>query len=294
MRRQSSPADLRHSKLNRNTDLRDLTRSRRRASSVPPDLRKLREALISGLRNSMTQKEERVEEESDTSSSSSSDSNEEGEVEPSEDELTNVRYSESDTPIRTPNPEPSEEEQGGEPKPGPSGTNKYGPPAKSKAKEPKKYISPIKFPEKTPVKRKEEVPLYKMKPRVIKPPAIQDLRDKLAAETASSKPKIDSGRGPISTRVNCDFPPRLSNESPSVPAFLPWMQGRTPKNNPWLPATSSHMKWGTAHSSRSFIVGKTTSRNDSTMTGQEDEAPGIEGEEEEEEDGFNEPRREDE
>ena len=104
MRRQSSPADLRHSKLNRNTDLRDLTRSRRRASSVPPDLRKLREALISGLRNSMTQKEERVEEESDTSSSSSSDSNEEGEVEPSEDELTNVRYSESDTLIRTPNP----------------------------------------------------------------------------------------------------------------------------------------------------------------------------------------------
>ena len=63
----------------------------------------------------MTQKEERVEEESDTSSSSSSDSNEEGEVEPSEDELTNVRYSESDTPIRTPNPEPSEEEQGEEP-----------------------------------------------------------------------------------------------------------------------------------------------------------------------------------
>ena len=45
MRRQSGPADLRHSKLNRNTDLRDLTRSRRRASLVPPDLRTPREAL---------------------------------------------------------------------------------------------------------------------------------------------------------------------------------------------------------------------------------------------------------
>ena len=43
-----------------------------------------------------------------------------------------------------------------------------------------------------------------------------------------------------------------------------------------------------------FIVGKTTSRNDSTMTGQEDEAPGVNGDKEEEEDGFNDMRREDE
>jgi hypothetical protein len=80
------------------------------------------------------------------------------------------------------------------------------------------------------------------------------------------------------------------------------------------------MKWGTAHRSRSFIEGKTTSRNDSTMTGQEDEAPGVNKDEEEvttpnvrptpfwwdreegqtdnvkeeEEDGFNDPGREDE
>ena len=70
--------------------------------------------------------------------------------------------------------------------------------------------------------------------------------------------------------------------------------GHTPKNNPWLPATTSHMKWGTTHRSRSFIEGKTTSRNDSTMTGQEDETPGIEGDEEKEEDGFNDPRKGDE
>ena len=42
------------------------------------------------------------------------------------------------------------------------------------------------------------------------------------------------------------------------------------------------------------IEGKTTSRNDSTMTGQEDEAPGVNEDEEEEEDGFNDPGREDE
>ena len=45
LRRKSGPADLRYSKLNRNKDLRDLTRPRRRASSVPPDLRTPREAL---------------------------------------------------------------------------------------------------------------------------------------------------------------------------------------------------------------------------------------------------------
>ena len=165
--------------------------------------------------------EERVEEESDTSNSS--DLNEEGEVEPSEDELMNVRYSESDTSIRTPKLDPSEDKLGGDPKPGPSVTNKYEPPAKSKAKEPKKFISPIKFPEKTPIKKNEEVPLSKLKPRIIKPPAIQDLREKLDAEPASSEPKIDSGRGPMRTRVNCEFPPRLNNDRPNVPAFLPWI-----------------------------------------------------------------------
>ena len=40
-----------------------------------------------------------VEEESDTSNSS--DSNKEGEVEPSEDELTNVRFSQESCPVNT-------------------------------------------------------------------------------------------------------------------------------------------------------------------------------------------------
>ena len=188
-----------------------------------------------------------------------------------------------------------EQQQSKDPKPGPSGISKCGPLAKSKAKESKKFILPIKFPEKTPIKKNEEVPLSKLTPRIIKPPAIQDLREKLDAEPASSEPKIDSGRGPMRTRVNCEFPPRLNNDRPNVPAFLPWIPGHTPKNNPWLPATTSHMKWGTTHRSLSFIEGKTTSRNDSTMMGQEDETPVIEGdEEEEEEDGFNDPRKEDE
>ena len=166
----------------------------------------------------------------------------------------NVRYSESDTLIRTPKLDPSEDELGGDPKPGPSGTNKCGPPAKSKAKESKKFILLIKFPEKTPIKKNEEVPLSKLTPRIVKPPAKLDLRERQDAMPASSEPRNDS-------------------------------------------ATSGHMRWGTAHRSRSFIVGKTTSRNNSTMTVQEDEAPGIDGdveEEEEEEDGFNDPRGEDE
>ena len=209
-----------------------------------------------------------------------------------------------------------------DPKPGPSGIRGCGPPAtpmKSKTKKSKKFISPIKFPEKSPIKKNEEVPLSKLTPRIIKPPAILDARERLDAVPASSEPKIDSGRGPMESRVNCEFPPRLKNDKPNVPAFLPWKPGHAPMNNPWLPATSSHMKWGTAHRSRSFIEGKTTSRNDSTMTGQEDEAPGVnkdeeedttpnvrptpfwwdreegqtDNENEEEEDGFNDPGRED-
>ena len=44
MRRKSGPADLRHARLNRDRDLRDQMRPRQRPRSVPPDLRKLREA----------------------------------------------------------------------------------------------------------------------------------------------------------------------------------------------------------------------------------------------------------
>ena len=239
-----------------------------------------------------------------------------------------MRFSESDTSIRTPKPGPPADELGRDPKsgpinqikkrqltkqdpkPGPSGTRKCGPPVtpmKSKAKKSKKFISPIKFPGKSPIKKNEEVPLSKLTPRTIKPPAILDAQERLNAVPASSEPKIDSGRGPMESRVNCEFPPRLNKDKPKVPAFLPWKPGHAPKNNPWLPSTSSHMKWGTPHSNRTFIEGKTTSRNDSTMTGQEDEAPGVnrptpfwwdreegqtDAENEEEEDGFNDPEKE--
>ena len=55
------------------------------------------------------------------------------------------------------------------------------------------------------------------------------------------------------------------------------------------------MKWGTTHSNRPFIVGNTTSRNDGTMTGQEeDEATGKgESVEENEEDESNDPKGDD-
>ena len=191
------------------------------------------------------------------------------------------------------------------PKPGPSGIRKSGPPAaptKGRAKETKKYISPIKFPEKTPVKKNEEVPLSKLTPRIIKPPAQLDLRARLDVAPASSVPKVDSGRPvPMESRVNCEFPPRKYDDKPTILAFLPWKPGYTPTNNPWLPATSGHMKWGTAHRSRSFIEGNTTSRNDSTMTdqdqsdwGQENQVPRVDEDDDEEEDGVNDPRKENE
>ena len=58
----------------------------------------------------MAGNEEKMEKEYDsnvTSDSDSYDTNEEGEVEPSEDKLTNVRYSESDSSTRVPKPGPS-------------------------------------------------------------------------------------------------------------------------------------------------------------------------------------------
>ena len=174
-------------------------RPRRRTSSVPPDLRTLKEAInaekaidyleksiikrakfldtgieerkkiIKRLQATMAGHEVKVEKEYDSNVTSDSyDSNEEGEVEPSEDELMNVRYSESDSSIRAP-------------KPGPSGTRETGPPAapmKNRAgetKKKKKHISPIKYPENTPMKNNEEVPLSKLTPRRIRPPVRMDL-----------------------------------------------------------------------------------------------------------------------
>ena len=238
-----------------------------------------------------------------------------------------MRFSESDASSRTLKQGTTDNELVGhsksgptnksknDPKPGTSGTQKCGPPVtprKSKDNKHKRDISPIKFPGNSPIKNNEDVPLSKLIHRSTKPPSIVDAREKLNAVPASSVPKIDSGRGPVESRI--EIPPRPNN--PKVPAFLPWIQGQEPKNNKWLPSTTSHMKWGTPHSNRTFIEGKTTTRTDSTMTGQENEAPGSnykspfwwtreagqtdaedegeeEEEEEEEEDGVNDPSRED-
>ena len=133
MRQKSGPTDLRNSKLNRDKDIRGMMRPKRRTSSVPPNPRTAnreslttdkaidyleqtiikresfldtgideRRQLISRLKRRLqfqARNKVVVEEESDTSNSS--DSNKEGEVEPSEDELTNVRFSQESCPVNT-------------------------------------------------------------------------------------------------------------------------------------------------------------------------------------------------
>ena len=201
----------------------------------------------------------------------------------------NVRYSESDNSVRDPKYGYSEDERaeakksGAEnskerrqltekekqlirnPKPGPSGIRKTGTHAANKTKEEKykqitkeaenkaqeqrgkvKNHSPIKYPKNTPVKNNEEVPLSKLAPRKITPPRILDLRNRLDAAPESSGHKIDSGV-PLASRINFD--------PPLTQPWLAWLPGNTPKNNPWLPPTSSHMKSGTAHRNRPFFEG---------------------------------------
>ena len=123
MRRKSGPTDLRNSVLNRDKDIRGMMRAKRRTSSDPPSPRTAnrkplttdkaidyleqtiikrekfldtgideRRQLISRLKRRLQFQERNkalVEEQSSTSNSS--DSNEEGEVEPSEDKLTNSK-----------------------------------------------------------------------------------------------------------------------------------------------------------------------------------------------------------
>ena len=83
---------------------------------------------------------------------------EEGEVEPSEDELTNVLYSENKNTVSTPIPGPSRARSGQ--------TKAPGPPTKSKSQEEKpikKRPSPIKYPEANErVHNDEDVPLSKL------------------------------------------------------------------------------------------------------------------------------------
>jgi hypothetical protein len=127
-----------------------------------------------------------------------------------------------------------------------------------------KPISPIKFPGNSPVKNDEDVPLSRLTQKSLKRP---EARDRLNTMPHSTEPKLDSGRGPLRSRISCDFPPR-----PIVP-WLPWKKGDEPLNNIWLPPNSSQMKWSIPHSNRPFFEGSVTTREDSTMTDQESEAP---------------------
>ena len=205
-----------------------------------------------------------------TSASDSFDSNEEGEVQPSEDEMLNVKYSESDTSMR-------------DPQPGPSGIRKSGPPRApmKNTKGKGKYRSPIKYPTDTPVKNKEEVPLSKLIPRNIKPPSVMDLRNRIEGAPVSPEPRLDGGMGPIRSRINWELPPRQNgSEWRPQEVWSPFLTGQTPITNPWLHATNTQLRGYTTHHSRSFIEGQSTSRDEGTMTHQdptvrENEAPDV-------------------
>merc|ERR1712051_32171 len=122
-RRKSGPTDLRYSKLRegRKEDLRSFIKPKRRTGSASPLKRiprkahsrvfreEIRKWVVRKLKSSLTSDEGNKEEASE--SSDTSDSNEEGEVDPSEDELTNVRFSEPETLQRTPIPGYPEEGQ---------------------------------------------------------------------------------------------------------------------------------------------------------------------------------------
>ena len=221
----------------------------------------IRKWVVSKLKLSISSNESNKEEESETSDSS--ESNEEGEDDHSEDEPTNV--SSAPKSHKRTRHISRKDKHSRATKASPSGDKD------SEPKRPKRIISPIKFPDKTPTKSEKEMPpLSRLPSRGMTPLPTSDLRQELNLRPPSSKPKIDSGAGPIQNRISCNFPPALGGV-PDIPAFIPWLPGQTPINNQWLPATDSHMRWRTPHSSRPFITGNTTSRNDGTMTGQEED-----------------------
>ena len=175
-RSRSNPSDLRYSCLQPDRDLRELMRPRppiitepetvteklvnqleesvnRKAEELESGL-KTRETVIKRLKACIAEDEAKGEESYDSNVITDYDTTEEGEVEASEDKLTNVHYSETDQTDGAPIPGPS--------RPRSDQTKISGPPAKIKTqveKPTKKKHSPIKYPEATD---REEVPLSRL------------------------------------------------------------------------------------------------------------------------------------
>ena len=168
------------------------------------------------------------------------DKNEEGEVEPSEDELTNVQYSETDNHEKAPLPGPSRVPAT------PIKSNQ----TETKAK--KKKISPIKYPEATPKKNSEDLPLSKLiTPRRPRSDARQDLRKRLDMVPIFTEPKLHRDRGPMETRVGRDL-------------VGPWLPGSGPKG-------------GNAHRNRPFIARNLTWSNQEAAGSNEEEEKRVRG-----------------
>ena len=175
---------------------------------------KTRDTVIKRQRASFDDYEQKEEDSNDSNVTTDAyDTTEEGEVKPSEDELTNVHYSENKNIISTPIPGPSRARSGQ--------TKEPGPPTKSKSQEEKpikKRPSPIKYPEANEqVHNDEDVPLSRLTtPKRSRPIARQDLRNKLEKVPIFSKPKLQRDKGPLQSRINRDQPG-------------PWTAGCAPK-----------------------------------------------------------------
>ena len=106
-----------------------------------------------------------------------------------------------------------------------------------------------------------------------------DLRDRIDGAPATPEPRLDSGMGPIRARINCEFPPRQSGgEWRPQEIWNPFLPGQSPVNNysnqvnPWLDAAESQRRCEIPHHNRQFIEGRSTSRDEGTMTDQDPES----------------------
>ena len=182
MRPKTGPADLRNSKLNRETDARQLMRPK----PGPSDLRYSNLQPEKELRDIMKPKPLSEPEEGEVESST------EDEL-PPEEELTNVIFSEN----------PSQPETNQTSTPGPSTGNKP-----REVKQTKKKPSPIKPPgasEKT--HSGEDIPLNKLAtPKRSRSLSRKDLRRKLDKVPVFSEPKLHNDKGPLQYRIDRDLP----------------------------------------------------------------------------------------